>query len=574
MRHVDTRFLSVLLAMITLLVGACAPAGAPTGTTSTAADRPVAKKVLTLADAYEPLAITETFIGARQSSGNNVRQLAHDGLTMNPVFGVNEPQLAMEIPSVERGSWKINADGTMETTWKLRPNTKWHDGHPFTSSDLLFTYEVGKDPDVASVSVSVQAKLIKSVTAPDDLTMVMNWSGPFVDAATTGVGQIVPRHLIEPLYQMNKQALTTSQLFSHEFVGLGPYRLVSWESGSFAEFARFPDYYKGLPPLDTIYMKFIADTNTLVANMLAGAVDAVLTGASGTGVSIDQAMEVKRRWDGTGNQVITSQTGNALWAEAQYRAENAKPPGAVSDVRVRRALLHAMDRASLTDVLTHGLSPAADSYALPEDPRFPALDPFVVKYPYDPAKAVQLLTEAGWARGADGILTRTSDGQRFEMEFWARSGAQEKTAAVITDDWRRIGIAAIPVVLPTARRGDIEFESTRPGFLCCVRVGFGSFYSGKLYEKQITTAANRWTGINYGGYVNPKADAIIDKLVTTIDPKARLPLEQQLVHEYTDQVSIFPMWWEIFPMLMADGIKGPRPGFVAPTENIFEWDKR
>ena len=73
--------------------------------------------------------------------------------------------------------------------------------------------------------------------------------------------------------------------------------------------------------------------------------------------------------------------------------------------------------------------------------------------------------------------------------------------------------------------------------------------------------------------MNPTADAIVDRLVGTLDPRARLPLSQQLVQQYTSDIALLPLWWEVFPMLMVEGVKGPRPNFVLPAANIFEWDR-
>ena len=73
--------------------------------------------------------------------------------------------------------------------------------------------------------------------------------------------------------------------------------------------------------------------------------------------------------------------------------------------------------------------------------------------------------------------------------------------------------------------------------------------------------------------MNPRVEALVDRLNLTIDPRERLPLAQQLVQEYTSEVALLPLWWEIFPMLMLQGIKGPRTNFLLPTANIFEWDR-
>jgi peptide/nickel transport system substrate-binding protein len=566
-----TRLLSVFVALVAL-VAACAPSTAPSTSSSNTTERAPTKKVVTVADSYEPKAITETFLAGHQTTGNNVRPIFQDNLFYNPQFGVYEPQLAVEIPSIEKGTWKVNPDGTMETIWKLRPNVKWHDGQPFTSDDLVFTYDVSRDTEIAG-PITAAGRLMDSVAAPDPLTFIIHWNAPFVTAAITGVGDLLPRHLVGDLYAKDKESLGNSPLFSTEFVGLGPYRMVRWEQGALVEAARFDDYYRGRPPLDTIVMRFVSDPNALVANILSGTVDAVLSGASGTSINLDQAVDVKHRWEGTGNQVLTSQTDSAIWAFGQYQAEYSVPKDVMNNLQVRQALLHAIDRPALAEVLTAGLSPVADSYVPPADPRYPEMEPFIAKFPYDTARAQQLLGQAGWNRGADGVFTRASDGQRLELDFWVRGGATEKAASIIADNWNRVGIATTPYVIPAARRTDREYEVKRPGFLCCIRAG-PTFEGGtEATVRAIPTAATNWQGLNYGGYVNPKADALVERLTQTLDPRARLPIAQQLVQEYTSDVALMPLWWEVFPMLMLQGVKGPRPNFVLPLANIFEWDK-
>ena len=321
-------------------------------------------------------------------------------------------------------------------------------------------------------------------------------------------------------------------------------------------------------------MRFLIDPNAQVANILSGSVDAVVSGASGSGINLDQAAEVKRRWEGTGNQVLTSETGQSQHANPQYQSEYARPREAISNVLVRRALLHAIDRSSLAETMTAGLSPAADSYIHPGDPRFAEMQPYIAKFPYDPVRAQQLLVEAGWNRAPDGVFTRASDGQRLELDFWNRGGANEKVASIIADDWNRVGIPTAPYIIPIARVTDREYQATRPGFLCCLRVPFEMMENGnQLGAKSIPTAATNWTGLNFGGYMNPRVEALVDRLNLTIDPRERLPLAQQLVQEYTSDVALLPLWWEIFPMLMLQGIKGPRTNFLLPTANIFEWDR-
>lgn len=569
----DSAIRMTSLTIMVLVLAACASPHREQSLDAPPGDSPAARKVITIGDSYEPKFVVESYTtGGPPLTANNVRFLMHDDLIRTVQYQNYKSQLAAEIPSIETGSWKVNADGTMQTTWRLRPNVKWHDGEPFSAADLVFTFQTKRDKDIAGSSVNVYDKLIDGVSAPDPLTFVIQWNGPYVDAYSVGAGQIVPRHLLEDVYLKDKFSLQATPLLNTEFVGLGPYRLVSWERGTFLRADRFDAYYQGRPPLDTIYVRFVGDANTLLTNILAGAVDVVVASSS-MGISLDQAAEVKRRWAGTGNQVVNLNGGNAIWLEPQLSTAYARPLDAVTNLQVRTALAHGIDRQTLVEVTTQGLSPVPESYYAPEDPRMPALDPFIVKYPYDPTRAAQLLGQAGWSRGPDGTLVRQADGQRFELDVLGRRGPTERATSVISDDWKRLGVVTTPVIETDAQRTDREFETRRPGYLCCIQVPISSFYNGNSHSRQIPTAATNWVGNNHGSYVNARADALVDQLATTLDPRARLPLEQELVREYTADAWLTPMWWQILPQLVAAGIRGPDPAYTNPNANIFEWDR-
>ena len=221
------RILSLLIGLFTLVASACAPQGSvdsPLASSgSRAIESPTVKKVVTIADSYEATGIIEAFITQKaQRVDSLTRKIVHDALVFSPRLNQFEPQLAAELPSFEKGTWRVNPDGTMETTWRLRPNVKWHDGQPFSADDLVFTFRVNRDTEIAGVAVLPSDRLIDSVTAPNPLTFVMHWNAPYVDGDKTGVGEIVPKHLFEEMYLADKSRLTTTPLTSTEFVGLGP----------------------------------------------------------------------------------------------------------------------------------------------------------------------------------------------------------------------------------------------------------------------------------------------------------------------------------------------------------------
>src|SRR5438874_13095881 len=144
----------VLVALAALLSGACAPTTAPGAGGASSQPGATAKgpKLLTLAVQRELKGFAK-FTGAAAGGGNpgagnsQVAKIGHAYLALDDGTGTFIPQLAFDLPSVSEGTWTINSDGSMDTTWKLHPNVKWHDGTPFTAEDLVFGSALFRDTD-------------------------------------------------------------------------------------------------------------------------------------------------------------------------------------------------------------------------------------------------------------------------------------------------------------------------------------------------------------------------------------------------------------------------------------------
>src|SRR5262249_23219674 len=152
-----------------------------------------------------------------------------------------------------------------------------------------------------------------------------------------------------------------------------------WQEGSRIEFTRFDDYFRGRPPLDRVIIRVIPDANTLVANILSGEIDVIMP----VSLSVDAAAELKQRWQGTGNEVNIFAEGMVRVLDIQHRPEVAQPANGTPIRAVRQALYYATDRDELSNVITHGLGPTADSWISPEDPIIHEVESAIPKYPYD-----------------------------------------------------------------------------------------------------------------------------------------------------------------------------------------------
>ena len=559
--------LPLMLALCALVVSACTAAPLPGPDRPLAAEAPGAPpKVLTIAILREPPGLHADLI---QGGGSGIRQvynLAQDLLVREDARGALVPQLAVEPISTESGTWRIFPDGSMETTWKLRPGIKWHDGTPFTAADLLFSFTVYKDPQVPNV-VGQPLALMESATAPDPLTFVVRWSSTYVGAGEAPGLIPMPRQRLESAYHTDRSAFAAGPWFTTEYVGLGPYRLERWDRGVSMKFSRFGDYYRGLPPIDTVAVRFLSDTGTMVANLLAEAVDVVLPQS----VDIAVALDLRRRWAGTGNQVLF-ELGALRYLEVQHRAEHERPRFSTTSQPVRQALYQALDRNMLADALGEGSEPSADSWFPPNGALRSQVEAWIPRFPFDPARAQQLLVDAGWARGGDGTWQR--DGERFDIQISGTQGTStERELNIIADAWKAIGVEARLYVVPTALVGDREYRSKLPG------AGLTSLPHRRLttdpfHSRSIASETNRWSGPNRSGYAKPRVDEVLDRLAVTIDPLERITLHRQLLQEQMGDVALMPLYWIADPVLALRGVKGIQDNStVESTWNIFQWDK-
>lgn len=570
--HSRTFVRSMVLLLLVATACAAPPASSsrPAGQDSASAGQSQGLKVVTWAVQQEPPNVLGLIgLGGTRGPSSAFRQIAQAQLVKEDHRLAPFPELALELPSPEKGTWTVNPDGTMQTFWKLRPNVKWHDGAPFTSDDLVFWLQLLKD-DALPTSALIGLDQITSVTAPDSLTFVINWSRPHYRANQIPEFGPAPRHILESVYaQRDPDALLSHRYFSTEYIGLGPYRLAAWEPGAHIDFVRFDDFFGGRPPLDRIVLRIIPDANTMVANALAGTIDV----ANPPAENMDSALELRKRWDGTGNRVRTDSNDKSRAIYPQYRADYVKPRDGVTNRLVRQALYLGIDRAAMAQVITEGLSPTADSWIAPSNPLRSSVESAIPQYPFDVTQAQRILTEVGWVRGADGILVHQRSGERFELDVRNRPGsATERELVVAADYWKVLGIA--PHVSPgtPALVSDRFWVSTYPGVQISRLDAEDAFNTRRTHTRAISNPENRWSGRNTGAYSNPVADAIQDRLVISIDPQEKITLHRQLLQEMLGEVALLPLYWDVELVLATRALKGDVSA-VETGWNLLTWDR-
>lgn len=245
-------------------------------------------------------------------------------------------------------------------------------------------------------------------------------------------------------------------------------------------------------------------------------------------------------------------------------------PTALTDLRFRRALLHAIDRQQLADVIYAGLVPIAHVFLNPTEPFYPEIEAQVVKYAHDPRRAVQLIESVGFSRGADGQL-RDANGQALAIQIRSSATRAERTQMLfaLVESWQGIGIATEPDIVPPQRAGDLEYRATFPGVEFTQQpntvAGLRNFFSSRA-----PLAETRFVGNNRARYRNPDLDGMLDRLFATIPMGARVQALGQIVHFLSDQLPAMGILYGVDTHLIANRLKNI--GADEITWNSHEWD--
>jgi peptide/nickel transport system substrate-binding protein len=574
MKHLHA--VATAIALLALIAG-CAPASRPSERQQPArqdATTPRAPKSLTIAIQGEPSHLVFDFAStgfASIGSGDLVLAV-HQGLVTYDDRGEPHPTLATAVPSRDQGTWTVRPDGTMLTTYRIRPGITWHDGRPLTARDFKLGWEIYTDPEMPiSGSGSVKG-LLDRVETPDDLTLNLEWAKTYPFAHTLGISALpaIPAHIVEETYRADKSRVPELSYWLREFVGVGPYQLASWEPGSHLVLKAYDAYFGGRAKIDTITAQFIPNQPTIVANLLAGSVDGVINRA----LEFEQAMLVKDEWERGGRKplVVTQPTH---WRMIAVQFNNPRPRQML-DVRVRRALLHAIDRQAVIDAMLDGQSPVSHSFVTPDDPRWSSIQDVMAKYDYDPRRAQELLAEVGWRTTVDGGTLIDATGARVEL-IYETSPPLQRTATITAPYLRAIGLGIEELVLSPADARDVKRVISFPAIMPTNIPLTWEQNLGRLYGPRCPSEGNRYTGFNSGCYQNPEHDATIDRLFTEIDPTAQRQLWRDLVKIESEDLPVLPVFFLIVATIFREGVTGvkgdsnPRSG---ATWNVAEWDVR
>lgn len=408
-----------------------------------------------------------------------------EGLTRFSPDAQVEPALA--------SSWTVSPDGRI---WRftLRQNVKFHDGTPFTAKHVVASFTRVLDPATrggrgwplfpiagAVDFASGKAKSISGLRIENDSTVVITLAEPFA---------IFPKLLAMPVASIVPERLAAD--FGEKPIGTGPWTLAEWKHDDFLRFVRNPAYWGPKPLQDTLIARIIPEPSTAVAEFEAGNVDILYIPEAET-----------RAWEQTEEKKVLLQSAPVL--RLWYVAMNTTR-GPLSDVRVRRAINHAIDTKALLTQLLGGRGRLAAG-VIP--PALDGADTTRAPYTHDVAKAKQLLAEAGFPNG-------------ITVRLWCSQDAtQSRVAQAIQGFLKQAGITAELVQRESASMR----EAARKGEADLVlKDWYADYPDAENFLYPLLHSANAGVGGNVSFFRNPQFDSVVTASRRETDVTARTAL--------------------------------------------------
>ncbi|HET6612586.1 MAG TPA: ABC transporter substrate-binding protein [Kofleriaceae bacterium] len=425
-------------------------------------------------------------------------------------------------------SWKVT-DGGKTLTFTLRKGVTWHDGKPFSSADVKFTFDaIRRVPQ--SVWKAYMAG-VSSVETPDPQTVVVHYEKPYAPALKTWTVGILPAHVFGT-------GKITDSPANRQPIGTGPYKLSRWELGKMILLSANESWWYGRPNIDTVEIAF--GTDDAVEKLKARKLD------------FAQIRDI-RTWREMQDPAVREDFASTSAVEASFRTiawNTTKAP--FNDPKVRIALTCALNRGRVIEDVLLG---QARPLSAPFFPNMFGADPSIAPYPFDLEKAKKLLDEAG--------VTAKEDGTRFSIKLIIPKSYDDRAAkegiAIFRRDLDTLGIDLQAEFLPTKELFEHitsrDFDAMYFGWL--PDISDPDPYA-LLHSSQIGTAAN------FAGFSDPEIDKLLEAARSTVSRDERKAIYHKVHALFHAQVPYTMLYAPVSHYAWNRRLHGVNPRDIGP----------
>ena len=498
------------------------------------------------------------------------------GMTRRP-FTAYDPDwqlicmLCTELPTIENGLAvpETTPDGKqgIAVTYTIPDAAMWGDGTPITTRDVLFTWRAGQHPKSGIIPKELYRSLYR-VDAHDDRRFTLHFDKLTFEYNAINSFRLLPAHLEEEPFtepEAYKHRTTFDTDPTNPGLYFGPYRIVDVAAGSHVVLEPNENWWGKPPAFGRIVVRTIENTAALEANLLSGGIDMI---AGELGLSIDQALAFEQRH---GNRFNVVYKPGLVYEHIDFNLDNP----ILADDRLRRALIHAIDRQAISDRLFAGKQPVAHSSVNPLDWVHADDTP---RYPFDPSEAARLLDEAGWSTMRGGVRHR-ADGQPLTLEIMTTAGnrLRELVQQVLQSQWKAVGVdARIRNEPARVFFGRTMTERRFPAMAMYAWISAPEHVPRTtLHSQHIPTPDNNYAGQNYTGYANPEMDDLIERIEVELNRDMRRDLWRRLQHVYATDLPVIPLYFRANAYVLPKWLRGVTPtGHQDPTTLWIEmWSR-
>lgn len=450
-------------------------------------------------------------------------------LTYDTLTGYSADDFSPEARLAE--DWGASEDG-LTWTYNLREDATFHDGEPLTADDVAYTYNrIIANKSIERTNYGSYVKNITGVEAVDEFTVEMTIEEPSPIMNNLAV-PILPEHIWSEIDDEELPKYTNEPDADPKgMVGSGPFMMTDAVKDQYYRFETNPDYWGGEPSIDGVEFKVYQDDNGLVTALQEGEIDF----ADDIKASLFDNLE-----DAEGVTAVSNQYSgwNYITFNAGAQLTDGTPIGtghpSLKDPIVREAIHHAIDKQALVDRLFEGRAQTGSTWMPPIYGDYHLEIPEEEQFAYDPELANQMLDDAGYTKGEDGIRTMPDGSDPLVYQLYSRqqSSTSQETIKFLEGWLEAIGIDSTSEVVSEGRlygiAGDGTFDMYEWGWVTEPDPDYqaSTFTCGQMsYE---AASGKIWAGLNDSFYCNDEYDAMYEQQATEIDREARIETVKEM----------------------------------------------
>ncbi|RAL24900.1 hypothetical protein DL240_01445 [Lujinxingia litoralis] len=437
---------------------------------------------------------------ATSDSSAKIVGLLHAGLvSVDTADGARELRLARTIEQTSPVRYEV----------ELRDDIYFHDGMPVTSADVEYTY-MELDSELVRSPFAGLTRRIDTFEVLDERRFIITLKEPHAPFISDMALGIVPRHKCAGHKECEGDP-----------VGAGPFAFVSQEGDLRVELRAFAGYYDGRPDIDRLVFKVVRDDNARLLALLGNTADVVQNAVAPLMLPVVEKSD----------RLEILSTPSFKYTYLAFNLEHE----VLQDLKVRQAIAHAIDRESIIEHKFRGSARLSTGMLAPDHW---AYEGEVARFAFDPQRARELLEEAGYPPGADGV--------RFELDFKVSASKFRRSMAELIS--QQLGEVGIKVTVRAYEWGtffhDIRSRNFAITTLQWPSVMEPSLYRWIFHSENIPSAENRAAGANRGAYRNARVDTLLEAGDRETDPARRRAIYAEVQQILARELPYVSLWHE------------------------------